>query len=139
VRRACDARAEGRRREGCISTLPARVAAACNTCNMSDRDDEEEACSGCWRAELREDRVLNDFALRPFRARRPTTFPILPVLSSDPSLFPRCDGGTPQIRRRCIMHGHSIFSYQSTTSIFRITVNREKRMIHRAKIRSSFR
>jgi len=41
-----------------------RVAAACNTCNTSDRD-EEEACSGRWRAELREDRVLNDFALHP--------------------------------------------------------------------------
>jgi len=39
-----------------------RVAAACNTCNTSDRD-EEEACSERWRAELREDRVLNDFAL----------------------------------------------------------------------------
>jgi len=85
VRRACDARAEGRTEEECISTLPARVAVACNTCNMSDRDDEEEACSGCWRAELREDRVLNDFALRPFRACRPITFPILPALSSDPS------------------------------------------------------
>lgn len=48
-----DARAEGRRRkeeggeeEGENASPPSvRVAAACNTCNTSDRD-EEEACSG---------------------------------------------------------------------------------------------
>lgn len=57
-----------------------RVAAACNTCNTSDRD-EEEACSGRWRAELREDRVLNDFALRPRHAVPP------PSRSLAPSFF----------------------------------------------------
>ncbi|CAL1674100.1 unnamed protein product [Lasius platythorax] len=85
-----------------------RVAAACNTCNTSDRD-EEEACSDRWRAELREDRVLNDFALCPLRA----------VLPPPPALTPlfffwygsRASRRTLHTDRRyCIMHGLTIFS-----------------------------
>lgn len=74
-----------------------RVAAACNTCNTSDRD-EEEACSGRWRAELREDRVLNDFALRPRHAAS-STLPLSPRGSSSGGEVTR---RTPQIAG--IMH-----------------------------------
>lgn len=83
----------------------ARVAAACNTCNTSDRD-EEEACSGRWRAELREDRVLNDFALHPRRTvlthplprSRPAVVLLLAVYGGGVTRKDAAD------RRYCIMH-----------------------------------
>lgn len=95
------------------------VAAACNTCNTSDRDEEEEACSNRWRAELREDRVLNDFALCPLRVVLP------PPRGSHPFvlLLLRRWSVAQDItdRRYCIMHELTIFSEIGPT-IFEVTL-----------------